>query len=971
MNLYKFRYSGGLNTNIQVLLASSNSIKQQSIGIFHGPRGNIRASLYFYMERIMKKLCLALVCSSFLIISGCSEKTSDEYIALAEASIQQDDIPSAIIELKNAIGVDAQDPRSRFMLGTLYANRGSAAAAEKELIRAFDLGYEPNEVLPVLANAYSLQFKHAEIIKLVEESRNLSPEVSTSLLLYKALAHFQLDETYKAKKAVADANEISADSLYSKLGNAYVDFSNKQIDTSLEKINEILREQPDFADAHLLKGQLTSVSDDKEGSVKSFEQYKKLLPNTYQSRVFLANAYIKNKQFEEAETEIDLLLKVNPEQPFINQLKGVVRFEAQDFSFAKQYSEKAIQNGSSDVANKIIAGVSAFRLGNYEQSLKYLSSIKDKLPPQHSILKMLAVLELKLGITSDSGYTLTSLEGLTEDDVILLSATSAQLMRDGKSSQAKSILDKVESIEFNDPLRIAQKGMLRLSLDDIDGLTDLEQALALDPDQDVANTALARAYIDNELYDKALELSNTWIQQKPEEVYGYILAAVSYSKLKKTNQAENMFNEALIIDPNNIAANTYYADKAVAEDDKKGALVLLDKIIRAYPEHIDSLRKYFVLQRDLGDSVGGLKPIERAFNKEPEKLQFRLLFARALVTQEQYIQSIAVLEDFSPSDISPDSYWTILGNAYYFTGQLDKAIDVIQSWVSKRPNIKGSYLHLIALQDITKNSRDALSTAKLAQQKFPKDEQFSMLVIYYNIATGELKAAERSYANLSDDSKQSVEGQGLMGQILLEKGDAKSALPKLKAFYEQKPTLENTVLLAKAFNIDNKHKEAIQFLQQHTQKFGINKVYQHQIAELAITSENYDLATNEYKNILSVDADDTRSLNNLASILILQNDFAEALDYAEKAVALSPNNPVFLDTLGVIQFKLGLVSESIETLELAYELKPESINISLNYAEALLAFNQKQPAKKVIDGIDMAKTNFQQKGQMQQLRLGL
>ena len=173
---------------------------------------------------------------------------------------------------------------------------------------------------------------------------------------------------------------------------------------------------------------------------------------------------------------------------------------------------------------------------------------------------MLAVLELKLGTTSESGLTLTNLDGLTEDDVILFSATSAQLMKDGNTTQIKSILDKVDSIEFSDPLRIAQKGMLRLSLDDIDGLQDLEKALTLDPDQDVANTALARAYIDNELYDKALELSNTWIQQKPEEVYGYILAAISYSKLKKTNQAENMFNEALLIDPNNVAANTYYAD---------------------------------------------------------------------------------------------------------------------------------------------------------------------------------------------------------------------------------------------------------------------------------------------------------------------------------------------------------------------------------------------------------------------------
>ncbi|MBL4630692.1 MAG: hypothetical protein JKY14_05865 [Paraglaciecola sp.] len=155
----------------------------------------------------MKKLYLALIFSCLLIIAGCSEKTSDEYVALAEEKVQQNDIPTAIIELKNAIGVNAQDPKSRFILGKLYAQRGSSAAAEKELILALELGYEPNEVLPILARSYSLQFKNEQIIELVNESRNISPEVNTSLLLYKALAHFQLGEPYKAKKAIADANE--------------------------------------------------------------------------------------------------------------------------------------------------------------------------------------------------------------------------------------------------------------------------------------------------------------------------------------------------------------------------------------------------------------------------------------------------------------------------------------------------------------------------------------------------------------------------------------------------------------------------------------------------------------------------------------------------------------------------------------------------------------------------------------------
>ncbi|MBU3005705.1 XrtA/PEP-CTERM system TPR-repeat protein PrsT [Paraglaciecola arctica] len=917
----------------------------------------------------MTKLHFAVIFSVFLIVTGCTKKTSEEHIALAETKIQENDIPTAIIELKNAISANPQDPKSRFMLGSLYAQRGSSAAAEKELLRASELGYEPNEVLPILANVYSLQFKNAEIIQLVEESRNLSPEVTTSLLLYKALAHFQLDEPYKARKAVEDANEISSDSLYSKLGNAYVDFSNQQIDTSLEKINEILKEQPDFADAHLLKGQLTSVSKDTKTSVESFEKYKELLPQTYQSRVFLANAYIKNKQFEEAEKEIDVLLKVNPEQPFINQLKGVVRFQAQDFNSAKQFAEKAIQNGSDDLPNKIIAGISAFRLGSNEQAYKHMNSIKDKLPPRHPILKILVVLELKLGIANELGSTITSLDGLTEDDVILLSATSAQLIDDGQSTQRKAILEKVDAIKFSDPLRIAQKGMLRLSLDDIDGLSDLEQALALDPDQDTANTALARAYIDNELYDKAIELSKNWIEKKPDQVFGYILAAVSYSKLNKTNQAENMYNEALILDPNNISANTYYSDKAVAEGDKKSAVGFLNKVIRSKPDHIDTLRKYFVLQRDLGNSEDGLRLIERAYDNDPKKLQLSLLFAQALFTQSQYTKSISILEQITTGETTPDKYWVVLSNAYYLNGQIDKAVNVAENWVLKQPNNMNAYFRLITLQEVSKNYSQALTVAKTAQSKFPTQEQFGMFVTYFNLVTGSVEAASLSFNNLSEETKRSVYGQGLLGQILIEKGDAVSALPKLKAFYEQSSTQTNASLVAKAFKELNQFSEAITFLKGHQLKVGKSVVSDIQLAELAISSNNYALASKYYESVLQIEPDNTRALNNLAYILIEEGNHEAALEYARRAAELSPEYPAILDTYATTLQKTGKFNESVKVFEKVYKLDKSNIDVALRYAEALIAIKEMSSAQKVLEQVEEKQDmSFSNKAEIRRLK---
>ncbi|MBL4630693.1 MAG: PEP-CTERM system TPR-repeat protein PrsT, partial [Paraglaciecola sp.] len=242
--------------------------------------------------------------------------------------------------------------------------------------------------------------------------------------------------------------KISTDSIYSQLGNAYVDFSNNQIASSLEKINEILLLQPDLPDAHLLKGQLTSISKDTQSSVESFEKYKSLLPSTYQSRLFLANAYIKNKQFDKAEQELDLLLQISPEQPFVNQMKGLVRYNKQDFEAAKRYTEKAIQNGMESVSNRVVAGVSSFRLQHFEQAFRHIDPIKDQLPANSQIHKLLTILQLNLGLGQEAGQTLADIEGLNEDDIILLSSASAQLIKSGHFEKAKDLVQLAESIEY-------------------------------------------------------------------------------------------------------------------------------------------------------------------------------------------------------------------------------------------------------------------------------------------------------------------------------------------------------------------------------------------------------------------------------------------------------------------------------------------------------------------------------------------
>jgi putative PEP-CTERM system TPR-repeat lipoprotein len=886
-----------------------------------------------------------------LVLSGCSQKSAEELVLDARQKIAAGQNSAGIIELKKALQKDSDNGQARFLLGKAYVDRGAAAAAEKELKQALKLGYEKNEVLPSLASAYNLQFKNQEIIDLVSKSTNLDPIVETSLLLYQALAYFQLDKAEKAKQSIVQANDLSAESVYSKLGIAYLDFSNSQLNNSLTKTDEILTLQPDLTEALLLKGQLATLNKNYPLAVESFEKYQKLLPDMILGRVFLANAYIKNQQYNEAEQYLDPLLKMNENQPFFNHLKGLVRYQAKDFVGANFYTEIAIQNGLKSTPNRVIAGISAFQQKNYEQAYQHLSAIEDDLPKDHPMQRLLTMLKLKLGMNVEASDTLLSIDNMTENDIVLMSAATSQLILNGNIQLAKVLLEKTASISFKDPVRIAEKGMMRLSLDDLDGLTDLERALSLNPELDSANTALARGYIDGGFYNEALELADVWISQKPDQVNGYVLAALAYNKLTELTDAEAMYNKALEIDLGNPAANLYFADKAVAQQKPAQAITFLERVINSYPNYIPVLSKYFVLQHDSGNVEDGLATIAEAFSGNQQNLNFRLLYAQALFTDKRYTSTIELLKGLETDENTPDAYWVVLANAYFYNQQISESLALAKKWTELQTSNSAAHIRLIGLSELNQDNQGALEAAQKAKKIFSKEHAFSLFITHFAIATNDISQADREWQQLPDEIKGNAFGQGLLGQISLEKGQAAKALPLLQAFHQAFPSHRNRSFVAKALQANQQGAEAIRFLQQHPDPQGSIVLASLQIAELAINENNHPLAIQEYKKILVQEPNNPRALNNLAYLLIEQKQYDEALNYAKKALDLAPGNPSLLDTYGMALFRVNKQSEAVKYFEKAHMIVPESSQISLHYAEVLVALNNNLAAAEILDKI--------------------
>ncbi len=885
------------------------------------------------MKFINTKLTAAILISMGL--AACSpDKTSSEYLTSAKTNIASNNKNEAIIELKNAIRTDLKNPEARLLLGTLYVNDGQAAAAEKELLKALNLGIDKNSVLPKLFKAYHLQDKNEDTLALAEQHPDISDDIKPIVLLYTAIAQSKLGDNDKAKETIAEANDLSAESVFSRLGNAYLQPNSANIDDTLSTLNQILVEEPELTEALLLKGQLQSIKKDYTGAITAFNQYFQLLPNDIKIRLYLANAYVKNAQFKEADEHLTFLLNLIPEHPFSNQLKGVVYFQDNNYKLALSHTEKAIQNGLNSAANKIIAGLSAFHLKQYEQSHQYLISVKDNLPNSHPVKKILAMTQMQLGYTDDASQTLESLESLTEADSTLLTSASYELLKSGKITEAKSLLGKANTLAGDNSEAIAKVGILQLSMNDIEGLANLEKALELDPELPMAKMALAAAYIQNKEYDKTLALAEKWQQDQPELMEGYNLAAKVLLLQNKVDDAEKTMQQALTIKADNAYSLLYFSNKHLQNNELPEALQTIDKLLASAPDHIPALIQHYRINTLLKTPEKSLEKIKSSFDKNQDKLNYRVTYARALYSNKQFTEVTTLLDNVKDvSEVTPDIYWMLLGDSYIKSNQNDQALSTYDDWIKNRPNLKQAWLQKISLQEKTNDISGALTTVQAALKKSPDDMQLKALLINFYIEDKQISEAQLQLDGLSAEQKELVFFKAMQGKIWYAQDKFDKALPNLKSLYELQPSSRTTLYVVSTLKALKRNQDAFEFINDHVIKYPTDNLSKIALAELAIEFDK-NLALNTYQELLAVSPENGTFLNNIAWVEYLLGSYKSAEQHVTKAISILGEHPQVLDSAGLIKLKLGLKDEAIALLEKANKLAPDDDEIALHLKQA-------------------------------------
>lgn len=910
----------------------------------------------------------------FLILfflMSCSEKSTSDHFASAKESINAQTFDTAIIALKNTIKSEPTHAEARYLLGKIYFEQQHYLSAEKELERAFRLKYNANEILPLLVKAYYKSELYLPLVELELDfgKLKLSNETQSDVLLYQLLANIRLGKEEKTGAILKDIKQLDTSSIYKTLALAYEHSINNDNVQALNTLNDVLSKAPKQAEALKLRARLLLANNDINSAIATYQSYVGFYPKDLSISFVLARILMDNNQSDVAEPIIDKLLAINSEHSLLNQLKSLARFNEQDTKQALVFAEKSLTNNPTNLPTRLIAGVSAYSDKDFNKANQHLSFVADQLPTNHPALRVLASSQLALGQSVDANTTMNKFDILTPADNNLISSIGLSLIQQGESEKAKSIINKVSEENISTEA-LAKLGLLKLSMRDVSGITNLENALEkLLPEklsdnkrktkQDV-EMVLANAYLATKQYDKAQALADKISKEQPKSIQGEMLSSKINIQLKQFSKAQAAYNSALDKQPNNPEIKLELIKLLLIENDnnKLKAFDEVKALVNTQPTYSPAISLYYLLAKDQGIQQEVIKTVEMTLKNNKNNHALIATLATMYFSEKRYKNTIEILEPLKSFNQKSDVFWPILAKSYIYKNENIKAIDAYKNWLNEAPKNKNALLNnILMLKGQTKFTEAIALTDKLIELEGETLITNGLRAELF-LLNNNLTLANQTFNSLPDTIRNLPKAKGLLGKIQFQEKSYTKALANLSVAYTENISPDTSQLIYQCYKKLNQNDKASLFLQNHL-KQQPDELWA--LMELALkqiyTERNEAIIT--YKKVIKINDNIAVAHNNLAFLIAEQGNLNQAIVHGNMAIKLEPENPDYLDTLGKILLDKQNIPEAVMYLSKAVENTkgetPETIYI--NYIDALIADNQLLLAKRKFNNYKFSQTN--------------
>lgn len=447
---------------------------------------------------------------------------------------------------------------------------------------------------------------------------------------------------------------------------------------------------------------------------------------------------------------------------------------------------------------------------------------------------------------------------------------------------------------------------------------------------------------------KALKATQLWIEIDPESLKAHQYAALLNTRMKALPQATIHLREVARI-ANQRGLNGYLQAAAIAEKsaDPKESLVLMQSVIPTDTANPDALyalaltairaTQYGLAEQKIHQALAakpgwtkaiqllsrtlflqdkqdeGLDVLDRALAKEPDNFELRLTYAKMLIEAQQIDDSLKQFEILN--DKNPDN------------PDIIHALGVLSMELER---YRAATNHFDRLLRLGQKIGDAHYYLGLIAEK-----------------KGDVDSALEHFIKV--DSSNLADARIHMAKILARKGKLNEARELLQQLRIASPENGLKLLLIEAEILRDVQKYALaqevynQGLDLYEDNFDLLYARALNAADLG----RIDILEQDLKRILEQQPDHADALNALGYTLADKtNRLDEAKGYVQKALALKPDSPAILDSMGWVEYRLGNLQAAVNYLQRAVNINPDA-EIASHLGEVLWKMNNKTQALQV------------------------
>jgi putative PEP-CTERM system TPR-repeat lipoprotein len=906
------------------------------------------------VKKIKKISCSSSAMALLIAIglSGCG-KSSDPAALIAEARQyqQKGDTKAAIIQLKNALQKNPDDSEARFALGEIYSETGDALSAEKELRKALSLGISRDRVMPVIGKSLLAQGQFQKVID-ETSSGTLSPE----LLVLRGTAFLGLGKANEAKQVFQQALDQKPDSSLALTGMARYAASVNDMDSASRYIEQAVAKNPSDSEAWLFKGDLSRARGNNDVALKDYDTVLKLQPTNIGARLSHANVNILARKFDDAKADIEAAKKIKPDFPIIFYSQALLNFNQGKNAAALESIQQLLRIAPDYMPAVLLAGAVQFALGSNEQAEQQLKKYLAANPDNLYAKKLFASILLKDGQTDKATEILAEALKEAPQDPQLLMIAGESSMKTKDFSKATEYFEKANAI--TPQVAVVHTALALSNLhqgDNAKGVAELELAASLDQKSPKAGVLLVMTQLRLKQFDKAMESVKTLEKQQPNDPLVQNLKGGAYLGIKDLPMARASFEKALSLSPTYVPAAENLARLDLNDGHPENAKKRFESILKLDKKNIAAMTALASLALASGNIQESGQWFEKSVAENPEAIGPSLQLGAFYLQTNAKAKAFALAQKLSAANDSNPEVLDFLGQSQAANNDFPAALATFKKLGALKPNSPLPDLRIAAIQVASRNNSEALASLKKALAIQPDNLEAQIALISMEAKAGDFEGASKIVSQIQKQKPGQPVGFVLEGDLLAAQ---KKPAQALKAYEQAFAIDRNGPLLVKIHNVmraAGNEKDADVRLTQWLTETPSDNATRLYLAGSYLESGQKKAAIEQYEIALKADSKNPAIMNNLAYAYQTESD-PRALELAEKAVKLAPENAGIADTLGWILVEKNDTSRGLPLLQKASGQLPQNEEIRFHLALALTKSGDKTAARKELEQLSASKT---------------